>query len=284
MNTIHQLSQYALRELKGSYPDREIHNICQIIFMDLFHFTKIDIHIRKNEHLDESFSDKFIEIIRLLKSGSPLQYLLGETEFGGLKFKVDPSTLIPRPETRELILWAGSSLQGGEKILDIGTGSGCIAICLAHEYPGLSVTGIDISAEAIATATENARLNEAAVEFLQRDILRPDLYDWPLYDLIISNPPYVRESEKQEMQPQVVNHEPYQALFVPDEDPLLFYKSIAAFGQHRLTPGGWLYVEINEAFGDEIASLLSSYGYSEVEIKKDICAKDRMARGRKSQV
>lgn len=283
MNTIRQLTQYALKELKGSYPDREIHNICQIIFMDLFHFTKIDIHIRKNEHLNESFSDKFTTVIQLLKSGSPLQYLLGETEFGGLKFKVNPCTLIPRPETRELTLWAGSSLQGREKVLDIGTGSGCIAICLAHDYPNLSVTGIDISAGAIATATENARLNGTSVEFLARDILHPDLYDWPLFDMIISNPPYVRESEKQGMQPQVLNYEPHQALFVPDEDPLLFYKSIADFGRRRLSPGGWLYLEINEAFGDEVASLLSSYGYHEIQIKKDICAKDRMARGRKSQ-
>lgn len=283
MNTIRQLFQYALKELNCSYPDREIHNICEIIFMDLFHLTKIDILIRKNEHLDESFSNKFTEIITLLKSGIPLQYVLGETEFGGLKFKVNPSTLIPRPETRELVKWAGSSLHGTEKVLDIGTGSGCIAITLAHEHPDLSVTAIDISAEAIATATENAMLNKVAVEFLQRDILRPDIYDWSSYDLIVSNPPYVRESEKQWMQPHVLNHEPHRALFVPDENPLLFYKSIAAFGQQRLAPEGWLYLEINEAFGNEVASLLSSSGYAGVEIKKDMCAKDRMIRGRRSQ-
>lgn len=280
MNTIHQFSQYAFQGLKGSYPEHEIQSICHIIYMDVFHFTKIDIHIRKTEQLDKSFSDKFTAIIGCLKSGQPLQYILGETEFAGLRFHVNRSTLIPRPETRELVLWAATSLSPGKKVLDIGTGSGCIAICLAHDCPGIQVTGVDISAEAVATARQNARRNQTGnTTFLQRDILRAEHYSWPVYDLIISNPPYVRESEKKDMQTHVLDYEPHQALFVPDEDPLLFYRHICAFGQQHLSPQGWLYFEMNEALGTEVATLMENHGYQNVEVKKDFYGKDRMVRG-----
>lgn len=275
MNTIRQLSQYALQELKDTHEPQEIQSICRIIFLDVLQYTKIDIHIRKNEILDESFVDKFFEIIRLLKNGHPLQYIIGETEFSGLKFKLNASTLIPRPETEELVILAQQQLSAGKKVLDIGTGSGCIAIALSVACPGAKVTGIDISPEAVATARENALLNQSNAEFLSRDILHFEADEWQTYDIIVSNPPYVRECEKQDMQRHVLNHEPHRALFVPDSDPLLFYRRIAEFGCRYLIPGGYLYFEINEALGNETAALLKNYNYQQVQVIQDLFGKNR---------
>lgn len=275
MNTIRRLSQYALQELKDTYNPQEIQSICRIVFLDVLQYTKIDIHIRKNEILDESFVDKFFEIVRLLKIGHPLQYIIGETEFSGLKFGVNPSTLIPRPETEELVLLARERLAAGKKVLDIGTGSGCIAIALSAACPEAEVTGIDISPEAVETARANAVRNRVKAEFLIRDILHFETEVWQQYDLIVSNPPYVRESEKQEMQRHVLDHEPHRALFVPDSDPLLFYRRIAEFGCRYLASGGFLYFEINEALGKETAALLENYNYWQVHVVKDLFDKDR---------
>lgn len=275
MNTIRRLSQYALQELKDTYNPQEIQSICRIVFLDVLQYTKIDIHIRKNEILDESFVDKFFEIVRLLKIGHPLQYIIGETEFSGLKFGVNLSTLIPRPETEELVLLARERLAAGKKVLDIGTGSGCIAIALSAACPEAEVTGIDISPEAVETARANAVRNRVKAEFLIRDILHFETEAWQQYDLIVSNPPYVRESEKQEMQRHVLDHEPHRALFVPDSDPLLFYRRIAEFGCRYLASGGFLYFEINEALGKETAALLENYNYRQVHVVKDLFDKDR---------
>lgn len=275
MNTIRQLSQYALQELKDTYNPQEIQSICRIIFLDVLQYTKIDIHIRKNDILDESFVDKFFEIVRLLKNGHPLQYIIGETEFSGLKFSLNTSTLIPRPETEELVLLAAERLDAGKKVLDIGTGSGCIAISLAAACADAEVTGVDISPEAVEIARTNALRNGVNTEFLVRDILHFETETWPSYHLIVSNPPYVRECEKQEMQRQVLEHEPHRALFVPDSDPLLFYRRIAEFGCRYLLPGGYLYLEINEALGNETAALLEKYNYRQVQVLKDLFGKDR---------
>ena len=275
MNTIHRLSQYARQELKDTYNPQEIQSICRIVFLDVLQYTKIDIHIRKNEILDESFVDKFFEIVRLLKNGHPLQYIIGETEFAGLKFRLDHSTLIPRPETEELVHLVKERLTAGKKVLDIGTGSGCIAISLATACPGTKITGIDISPEAVEIARTNAARNGVEAEFLIRDILHFETEEWPAYDFIVSNPPYVRECEKRDMQRQVLDHEPHRALFVPDSDPLLFYRRIAEFGCRYLLPGGTLYVEINEALGNETAALLEKYDYRHVKIRKDLFGKDR---------
>lgn len=275
MNTIRQLSQYALQELKDTYNPQEIQSICRIVFLDVLQYTKIDIHIRKNDILDESFVNKFFEIVRLLRDGHPLQYIIGETEFSGLKFGVNPSTLIPRPETEELVLLAKERLAAGKKVLDIGTGSGCIAITLSAACPESEVTGIDISPEAVETARANAVRNRVKAEFLIRDILHFETEAWQQYDLIVSNPPYVRESEKQEMQRHVLDHEPHRALFVPDSDPLLFYRRIVEFGCRYLASGGFLYFEINEALGKETAALLENYNYRQVHVVKDLFDKDR---------
>lgn len=279
MNTIHYLSQYALKELKDSYSEHEIRSICNIIYMDILHFTNIDIHLRKNEILEESFTNKFTEIIHLLKSDYPIQYILGETEFAGLRFTLNNSTLIPRPETAELILWASESLAPHKKVLDIGTGSGCIAITLAHRHPDSYITGIDISAEALHLAAQNAARNAVKAEWLLRDILQFENGQWDHYDMIISNPPYIRESEKSSMEAKVLQFEPSLALFVPDQDPLLFYRRICEFALEHLNPQGELFFEINEALGPQTLELMKQYGYTNLELRQDFYGKDRMVKG-----
>lgn len=281
MNTIRHLSQYALQELKDSYSIHEIQCICHIIYMDVLHFTNIDIHLRKNEILAESFTNKFIEIVGLLRTGHPLQYILGETEFAGLKFRLNPSTLIPRPETEELVLWAKAFLRPFQRVIDIGSGSGCITITLAHCCPDCELTGTDISAEAIDTARQNAAINQIKAKWLIRDILQYENYTWDHYDMIISNPPYIRESEKVTMEAKVLDHEPPQALFVSDQDPLIFYRRIGEFGQKYLNSQGKIFFEINEALGVETLALLEQQGYKNLELRKDFYGKDRMIKGEK---
>lgn len=276
MNTIFHLSQYARQALKDSYSEHEIQSICRIIYMDVLHFTNIDIHIRKNEILDESFINKFRLIIQRLQQNEPLQYILGETTFAGLPFKVNHSTLIPRPETEELVKWVSENIQAGMQILDIGTGSGCIAICLSHRCPQAIVSAIDIVPETLDTARENALMNQVSVNFVHRDILHYDSYNWNSFDLIVSNPPYIRECEKKEMHRNVLDYEPAKALFVNDTDPLLFYRTIAEFGLQHLKPQGLLFFEINEVFGKETCDLLKKNGYKDIELRKDFYEKERM--------
>ena len=281
MNTIFHLSQYARQALKDSYPEHEIQSICRIIYMDVLHFTNIDIHIKKNETLDESFVNKFHSIIQRLQQNEPLQYILGETTFAGLQFKVNRSTLIPRPETEELVRWVTGNTCSGMHVLDIGTGSGCIAVSIAHLCPQAVVCAIDIAQDTLETAQENALINQTDVTFMARDILHYDNYKWNSFDIIVSNPPYIRECEKKEMHKNVLEYEPARALFVNDTDPLLFYRTITEFGQHHLKPGGLLFFEINEAFGKETVDLLAQKGYKNIELRKDFFEKERMIKASK---
>ncbi|MDR2130788.1 MAG: peptide chain release factor N(5)-glutamine methyltransferase [Odoribacteraceae bacterium] len=280
MNTISRLYSRALIELKNSYGEEEIRFLCTVIFREVFRYTKVDIHLRKHDPLEEGGVNKFLEIIAGLKEGRPFQYVMGETEFAGKRFRVNEETLIPRPETEELVEWirASGGVKEGERLLDIGTGSGCIAIVLAGWFPGGKVQGVDISAEALRVASENARLNGVRVDLLERDILHHDAWEWPVYNVIVSNPPYVRLSERAMMHERVVAHEPHRALFVPDQDPLLFYRVIAGFGQHHLAAGGRLFFEINEAMGAEATRLLEGMGYGEIEVRQDLFGKERMIR------
>lgn len=282
MNTICSLTQYAIHALKDTYSENETRCICSLIFMDVLQYTNIDIHIKKHDTLDESFANKFYEIITLLKTNRPIQYILGETEFAELRFGLNDDTLIPRPETEELIHWMEEKATPNAHILDIGTGSGCIAITLAHRIPGAVVTAVDISENAVKQARENAQRNNVNVEIQVRDILNDDQYEWHTYDIIVSNPPYVRECEKAEMHPRVLDYEPHRALFVPDTDPLLFYRHIARFALRQLHPGGILFFEINEAFGGETVEMLSEMGYTDVILKKDIHEKVRMCKAEKA--
>lgn len=209
-----------------------------------------------------------------LSRGEPLQYVIGSTPFCGLTFKVDDRVLIPRPETAELVDWVVQDAAPSGSLLDMGTGSGCIAISLAHRLKGWKVQGWDISDGALEVARENSSLNGTKVEFLKADILNASAES--KFDVIVSNPPYVLESEKSQMEDTVLDFEPHAALFVLDSDPLLFYRAIGEFGHKALNPEGKLYFEINPSEVESLKDLLINAGYHDVELRKDIFGKVRM--------
>jgi len=267
-------------ELQGLYPDTEIKSFSNLIIEKVSGFSRTEIIVNKNtlfsveqRHVIENFIEKLKEYV-------PIQYILGETEFFGLPFHVNESVLIPRPETEELVDWIRNEndRNANPGILDIGTGSGCIAISLKHEFINATVDAFDISEKALETAQSNATLNKLEVTFSKVDILNtPELEQ--KWDIIVSNPPYVTELEKSEISPNVLDYEPHLALFVPDNDPLLFYRCIAIFAQQHLKPRGKLYFEINRQFGKATVDLLTAMGFGNVELRKDISGNDRMVRG-----
>jgi release factor glutamine methyltransferase len=215
-----------------------------------------------------------------LKKEKPIQYILGETEFYGLPFLVNENTLIPRPETEELVEWILESTKYEEQntklnVLDIGTGSGCIAISLAKNLPSAQVSAIDVSEKALATAHKNAKINKVDVNFILKNILETESLD-EKYDVIVSNPPYVRNLEKEEIKPNVLEYEPHLALFVEDNDALLFYRKIAALAKKNLSENGKLYFEINQYLGKETVRLLEGMDFKNVILKKDVYGNDRM--------
>lgn len=224
--------------------------------------------------------------ISQLKLQKPIQYILGNTEFFGLNLKVTPSVLIPRPETEELVDWILTTHnESSPSILDIGTGSGCIAITLAKNIPGAKVFALDISSKALEVASKNAMENGVSLTLINENILNlPAELSGSPFDIIVSNPPYVRESEKELMAPNVLENEPELALFVSDVNPLEFYKAIASVAQKHLKPKGWVYCEINEAFGIETASVFAERGFVNVTLRKDINGKERMLRCRRGEV
>lgn len=210
-----------------------------------------------------------------LAAGEPLQYVLGHTDFCGMRLKCDPRALIPRPETSELVEWVVAEAGAGGSLLDIGTGTGCIAIALAAKLPKWKVSAWDVSAGALDLARVNARDNGVAVDFGLKDILNAD--DGDMYDTIVSNPPYIAWSESAGMEPVVLEHEPHEALFVPDDDPLLFYRAIGLFAKGHLKPGGAIYLETNPLYADGLERLLEGQGYA-VDFRNDISRKRRMAK------
>ena len=237
----------------------------------------------RNEELSFNNETALLSILEELKSGKPLQYVLGETTFYDLTFKVNPSVLIPRPETEELVDWILKDTfvkQPNLKILDIGTGSGCIAIALKKNLPLADVLALDVSAEALETATVNSILNKTEIKFIQDDILNPrqHIISNTIYSVIVSNPPYVMLAEKKNMHRNVLNFEPHTALFVPDNDALLFYKAIVNFAAKHLQHRGLLFLEINEDLGEETLELITEMGFKNVELRKDLRGKDRMIR------
>ena len=277
--TMQNAFQHIQSELKDLYPETEIKSFSYLIIEKLTGFTRTEIFVNKNtlfsieqQHVLESFIEK-------LKKYIPIQYILGETEFYGLPFYVNESVLIPRPETEELVDWICNENNKGEElnILDIGTGSGCIAISLKHEFTNSKVDAFDISKEALETAQRNAKLNNLIVNFNIADILNVPDYTTK-WDIIVSNPPYITEHEKEDMSPNVLDHEPHIALFVPDNDPLLFYRKIAIFAQKNLKANGKLYFEINREAGIQCLKLLSEMGFPDAQLKKDISGNDRMIR------
>ena len=264
-------------ELSQCYSTDEIAALTRIIAIELLGVSQMAFYLKDDIPLTAEQQTLFDNAIERLKKQEPIQYILGYSDFCGLRFKVTPATLIPRPETSELVEWIASEATGNESILDIGTGSGCIAISLAHKLPQSKVTAWDISTDALAVATENSKANGCAVAFEEVDILayKPT---GEQFDIIVSNPPYIKENEKPAMHSNVLDWEPHTALFVPDSDPLLFYRAIAEKGMQILKPGGRLYFEINRAHGKETMEMLVSLGYTEIELRKDFAENDRMIR------
>lgn len=281
-NTMEATIQYIEKELAGIYPPGEIRGFIRLIFEQVCGFSFTDQVLQKKEKLDAASKKQIDEIVKRLKNFEPIQYIFSETEFNGLTFKVNPFVLIPRPETEELVQWIiNTEKNEAAAILDIGTGSGCIALALKNELENSRVTGVDFSEEVLEIARKNAALNEMDVFFKRADILNPENEKWDVYDVIVSNPPYVRESEKETMLPNVLKYEPQEALFVPDNDPLVFYKAIVRFAKQFLKKGGRLYVEINENLGKEMRQMVVDERFRFVDIKKDLNGKPRMLRCRK---
>jgi len=286
MQTIGKIFANYRNELSNLYDNSEAEALTLLTISEVSGFSKAKIKAFPELEVPGEQAKRLADILTRLKTGEPLQYILDTAEFYGLTFKVTPSVLIPRPETEELVEWVIQSvkedkLSAGD-LLDIGTGSGCIAISLKKNLPGFKVSAIDISGDALSVATENARLNEVSVDFMQADILNftnsqiPDLKSQ--ISLIVSNPPYVTETDKKQMHTNVTDFEPHTALFVPQDDPLIFYKAIADFALQRLTNGGYLFFEINEQFGAETAKMLTNKGFKNVLLRQDMPGRDRMIR------
>jgi release factor glutamine methyltransferase len=266
-------------ELKGLYPETEIKSFSFLIIEKLTGYTRTEVYVNKNTLFSNEQYHEIESFIEKLKKFVPIQYILGETEFYGLPFTVNESVLIPRPETEELVDWICRENNKTQelRILDIGTGSGCIAIALKHEFKNSGVVAFDISEKALETAQRNAFRNNLNVNFRKIDILNaPDIES--KWDIIVSNPHYITENEKDDMLPNVLKHEPHLALFVPDNDPLLFYRKIALFGRQHLLPNGKLYFEINRSTGKQCMDLLTGMGFQNIVLRKDISGNDRMVR------
>ncbi len=269
-----------IQDLSPIYDVGEAESLFYLILEEKHQLKRIDLAL----HPDLTFFNEEIliwnSILEQLKKEIPIQYLLGKTSFYGLEFEVNSTVLIPRPETEELVDWIIKDCfvprnDKNIKILDIGTGSGCIAISLAKNIPNAQVFAIDVSEKALATAQKNAEINEVNVTFLLKNILETsDLKRQ--FDIIVSNPPYVRESEKQEIKKNVLDNEPHLALFVEDNDALIFYRKIAELAQKNLSQNGQLFFEINQYLGKEMLELLEKMNFKNIELRKDIYGNDRM--------
>lgn len=273
-----QLIDKLQKALSTTYEGHELTAIIRTICCDMLGISSTAYYLKEKVTLTTERGTLLQGIIGRLQKGEPLQYIEGKAPFCGMEFAVNSSVLIPRPETAELVDWIVCEHATQQpRILDLGTGSGCIAIALSKQLPQATIEACDISAEALTVAKENARMNEAPVSFFTHDML--DL-GTPLphsYDILVSNPPYIRQSEAADMSIQVTEWEPHTALFVPDDDALRFYRAIAELGQtEALRPGGHIYVEINQALGKETVALFEAYGYQDVELRKDIYGNERM--------
>ena len=280
IQTIKDIRSYIAKELEVIYPEPEISALTNIIIKTIFGLTRLHQLFLSEQMVTSGQARRIIDICKELKTGKPIQYILGETNFYDCIIRLNSATLIPRPETEELVdivIRENRSYRGN--IIDIGTGSGCIAIALAANLPGSVITGIDISDEAIRIAQKNALLNNVTVSFVKGDIYNLDFSILKNAGIIVSNPPYVRNSEKQFMSKNVLDFEPHIALFVTDNDPLVYYRAILKLAGKVLLPGGRIYLEINEAMGKSMVKLLESAGYSEIEIVADINGKERIIKG-----
>ncbi len=283
IQTIKDIRLFLTNELKHQYREEEISSLAGIIIRTITGLSRLHEINDPTRKVKPDEAVKVIDYCNQLLTGKPLQYIIGETEFYNCLIRLNRSTLIPRPETEELvdlIIKENRNFRG--RIIDLGTGSGCIAIALALNIKSAELTGIDISEEAIKISKENALLNNADVSFETDDMLNPSKITDYKAGIIVSNPPYVRESEKSLMNRNIIDFEPHQALFVPDADPLVYYKAIALVANKILIPGGLVYLEINEALDKEMLVLFDSAGYTGLKIIPDLSGKQRILKGVKN--
>jgi len=272
---MNEIVAYIRSRLQPYYTAEEVSALSRIVCCDLLGQAPTDYYLGKDIVLSSKKEQELEDILQRLSRFEPLQYIEGRTLFLGREFWIAPGVLIPRPETEELVELMLKEIPADARILDVGTGSGCIAISLAKELPDTLVTAWDVSPEALSVARANARKLQADVRFVECDVLACQVDEVGLYDVIVSNPPYVTEAEKADMEPNVLQWEPSLALFVPDDDPLRFYRRIAVLGRDMLADGGRLYFEINRAYGREMVEMLRTMGYVGVRVEKDLSQNDR---------
>jgi release factor glutamine methyltransferase len=284
--TIQQAYQQLVAQLFDVYDTREASNIANLVVEHVTGQRKIDRIMYKNLPVSDAQLAVINEMAKQLSMHKPMQYVLTEAWFAGMPFYVNEHVLIPRPETEELVEWVTEDFRSNVisqksklTIVDIGTGSGCIPISLKKKLTGADVSAIDVSSGALEVAATNAAKHQVDIHLHRLDFL--DRSTWPrlqIFDVIVSNPPYIKWADKEEMNRNVVEHEPHLALFVPDENALVFYEAIAEFGQDHLAKDGAVYVEINEALAIEVTALYKAHGYQNIEVRKDMQGKDRMAK------
>ena len=280
--TIKQYRDQFIQELTSIYGMEEADSFFYLILDAKHQLKRVDLALQPDLVFSITELEAWNLILDQLKKEIPVQYLLGTTHFYGLEFEVNPNVLIPRPETEELVEWIVQQSTINHqpttiKILDIGTGSGCIAISLAKNLPNAEVFALDVSEQALATAQRNAESNQVAIQFIHQSILETEDLGHQ-FDIIVSNPPYVRDLEKQEIKKNVLDNEPHLALFVADNDALLFYRKIVQLAQKNLSPTGQLYFEINQYLGQEMVALLKEMNFQNTELRKDVYGNDRMTK------
>ena len=273
-----RLTEKLYQALDAMPDEAERNAIIRAVCCDVLGISSTMYYLRENVELTTEQAALLDDVVARLKQGEPLQYIEGKAMFCGMQFMVSPQVLIPRPETAELVDWIVTDhAMGQPKILDLGTGSGWIAVSLSKLMPQAVVEACDISVGALAVASENNRVNGTSVEFFALDMLDTASLLPRSYDILVSNPPYIKQSEAVDMEQNVTQWEPHTALFVPDDDALRFYRAVAEIGQtDALSPGGCIYVEINQALGKETVALFEAYGYKDVVLRKDIYGNDRM--------
>ena len=277
--TLEECNKLLTSKLTAALDAGEARSTVRLLLEDVAFASPVDVMCHGERPLEPETVDLLLSMADRIAAGQPPQYVVGRARFCGMYLRVTPATLIPRPETEGLVDIITDRHRGGRdlRVLDIGTGSGCIAIALSRALPFARVDACDISTEALEVARDNARQLRAAVDFFQCDILHEPLPDSPLYDVIVSNPPYIARSEAAEMEARVLDFEPHSALFVDDADPLLFYRAIARYARAALRSEGTLYFEINPLFAKQLVDMLHAEGFARVDVQRDYCGRQRFA-------